>query len=183
MEQAEKLTFLHGVFKFAMKRQWATSNPVTFVDRPRAPPYKHRRLRFLTPEELEPVIRQVLDDDLGAVERPLYRCAAMTGLRQGELIALRWCDVDWSASRVRVAESYSRGQMDTPKSHQGRRPCGGRVGGFERLAGVHRVVPAQPLVERPRILPRVRIREPPRHGVGQACAAHVRNSHCGWSPE
>ncbi len=66
------------------------------------------------------MIRAVRDDDLGAVERPLYRTAAMTGLRQGELIALRWCDVDWPASRVRVAESYARGAFDSPKSHTGR---------------------------------------------------------------
>jgi len=44
----------------------------------------------------------------------------MTGLRQGELIGLRWCDVDWTAGRVRVAESYTRGAFDTPKSHRGR---------------------------------------------------------------
>ena len=44
----------------------------------------------------------------------------MTGLRQGELIGLRWTDVDWVASRVRVAESYTRGAFDSPKSHRGR---------------------------------------------------------------
>jgi integrase len=66
------------------------------------------------------VLRAVPDDALGAVERPLYLTAAMTGLRQGELLALRWRDVDWSASRVRVAESYTRGAFDSPKSHRGR---------------------------------------------------------------
>ncbi len=44
----------------------------------------------------------------------------MTGLRQGELLGLRWVDVDWSASRVRVAESFTRGAFDSPKSHRGR---------------------------------------------------------------
>ena len=64
----------------------------------------------------------------GAVERPLYLCAAMTGLRQGELIGLRWTDVDWTASRVRVAESYTRGAFDSPISHRGRSVCLGRCG-------------------------------------------------------
>ena len=53
--------------------------------------------------------------------------AAMTGLRQGELIALRWEDVDWSAARVRVRRSYVRGEFSAPKSRRGvrsRSPCG-----------------------------------------------------------
>jgi len=54
----------------------------------------------------------------------------MTGLRQGELIGLRWSDVDWVASRVRVAESYTRGAFDSPKSH-----CGRSVPMADRLAG------------------------------------------------
>ena len=41
------------------------------------------------------------DDPLGQVERVMYLTAAMTGMRQGELFALRWRDVDWSA---RLAE-------------------------------------------------------------------------------
>jgi integrase len=73
--------------------------------------------------------RAVPDDNLGKVERPAYLCAAMTGLRQGELIALRWCDVDWSASRVRVAHSYTRDAFDSPKSVRGRSvPMGDRLG-------------------------------------------------------
>jgi integrase len=114
------LNFLNGIFVFAMKREWATANPVLLVDRPRASRSAHRRLRFLSSEELAAVVRAVPNDDLGAVERPLYLIAAMTGLRQGELIGLRWCDIDWSAGRVRVAESYTRGAFDSPKSHRGR---------------------------------------------------------------
>jgi integrase len=46
--------------------------------------------------------------------------AAMTGMRQGELLAARWIDIDWAARRVRVADSFTRGQFGTPKSDQGR---------------------------------------------------------------
>lgn len=45
----------------------------------------------------------------------------MTGLRQGELIALRWRDVDWPASKIRVRQSYVRGEITTPKSVRGSR--------------------------------------------------------------
>jgi integrase len=124
------LNFLHGIFAFAIRRGWATANPVALVERPRSHRSAHRRIRFLQPEELEAVLRTVPADDLGAIERPLYLTAAMTGLRQGELLALRWSDVDWAASRVRVAESYTRGAFDSPKSHRGR-----SVPMADRLAG------------------------------------------------
>ena len=65
-------------------------------------------------------MRNVADDHLGHVERALYLCAAMTGLRQGELLGLRWADIDWTAGRVRVADNFTRGQIDSPKSHHGR---------------------------------------------------------------
>ena len=34
----------------------------------------------------------------------------MTGLRQSELIGLRWRDIDWTAQRVRVRNAYVRGE-------------------------------------------------------------------------
>ncbi len=45
----------------------------------------------------------------------------MTGLRQGELIALTWSDVDWIARRIRVRRSHVLGEFTTPKSHAGSR--------------------------------------------------------------
>ena len=51
----------------------------------------------------------------------LYRTAAMTGLRQGELIALRWRDVDWPSSRIRVRQNYVLGEFGTPQSKRSTR--------------------------------------------------------------
>lgn len=115
-----QLTFLHGLFAFATRRRWVAANPVAHVDRPPATRQHQRRIRFLQPVEVEALLRAVPKDDLGAVEYPLYLCAVMTGLRQGELLALKWLDVDWVARRVRVADNYPRGytaEVDTPKSH------------------------------------------------------------------
>lgn len=47
--------------------------------------------------------------------------AAMTGLRQGELVALRWRDIDWATGVVRVRRNYSRGEWGTPKSRRSNR--------------------------------------------------------------
>jgi DNA-binding CsgD family transcriptional regulator len=42
--------------------------------------------------------------------------AAFTGLRRGELLALRWRDVDFEASAIRVRASHSGGARTMPKS-------------------------------------------------------------------
>jgi len=54
----------------------------------------------------------------------------MTGLRQGELLALRWRDVDWAAHKIRVVRPYVRGRFRTPKSRNSSRaaPQADRVG-------------------------------------------------------
>jgi integrase len=59
----------------------------------------------------------------------MWLTAAMTGLRQGELLALRWRDVDWLAGRLRVRRSFVRGEFGTPKSHRSSRsvPLADRV--------------------------------------------------------
>jgi integrase len=111
---------LHSVFEFAVREGWAPRNPVKEVDPPRIPD-ADPDIRFLRVEELEALLRAVPDDDLGAVERAMYLTAAMTGMRQGELLALRWMDIDWLAGRIRVRRNYVRGEFGTPKSKRSSR--------------------------------------------------------------
>jgi integrase len=68
-------------------------------------------------------------DVLGGVERALYVTAAMTGVRMGELLGLRWEDIDWAARRLRVRQAFVRGEFVAPKCVRGSRsvPLGARV--------------------------------------------------------
>jgi integrase len=122
---------LHSIFEFARVRP----NPVADARKPEAED-ADPDIRFLSEDEVEALLRAVPDGDLGATERALYLTAAMTGLRQGELFALRWQDIDWNAMRVRVRRSYARkragraAQVGRPKSKRSSRsvPMHDRVG-------------------------------------------------------
>ena len=111
---------LHGIFELAQREGWVSSNPCKLAAKPRAVP-ADADIHFLDQAELDALIAAVPDDDLGRVERVMYAAAAMTGMRQGELLALRWMDVDWSARRVRVRRNYVHGEYGTPKSKRSTR--------------------------------------------------------------
>jgi integrase len=123
------LGVLHGIFDFAIRRGWASANPVKQAERPRRT--DSTEVRFLSMAELEALLRATPDDDLGRVEHALYLAAATTGMRQGEAVALRWRDVDWQARRIRVRRNYVRGEFGTPKSKRSSRA----VPLIDRLAG------------------------------------------------
>jgi integrase len=112
---------LSAIFRFAMhpRRKWATSNPCEVIDLP--PVRTSEEIRFLTTAEVDALAKAAVEGEHQALDRALYVMAAMTGLRQGELIALRWQDVDREARRVRVRRSHVLGEFDTPKSRRSER--------------------------------------------------------------
>jgi integrase len=122
------LGILHSIFELAIEEGWARENPVKRAAKPEGA--GGADIRFLTIEEVEAVLLVVPDDVLGSIEGTLYLTAAMTGLRQSELLGLRWRDVDWLAGKVRVRRAYVRGEYGTTKSRRGFRavPLADRVG-------------------------------------------------------
>jgi integrase len=65
-----------------------------------------------TREEIDALARAAESQQDAAI----YLTAAMTGLRRGEIVALRWRDVDFPGQAIRVRAKYSYGQLVTPKS-------------------------------------------------------------------
>ena len=112
---------LSALFTYAKapRRRWATSNPCEGLELPRVP--EDVEIHFLTVEQVERLVRSAQPGPFEAVDRAMYRTAAMTGIREGELIALRWMDVDWPARAIRVRRNYVLGEYGTPKSKRSSR--------------------------------------------------------------
>jgi integrase len=110
------LAVLHGIFKRA-KRVWGlATNPASaeLVERP-AVVYTGEFDTY-TREELDLLTNAAASD----MEAALYRTAAFTGLRQGELFALRWRDVDLVVGLVHVRRNYTGKALKVPKGKKAR---------------------------------------------------------------
>lgn len=95
----------------AVRWGYLASNPAADVERARV---AHKEMRVLTPSQVQRL--------LAAAEpeyKLLFQVAIFTGVRSGELLALRWGDVDWERSQLCVRRSVWNGQVGTPKSARG----------------------------------------------------------------
>lgn len=106
----KQLTILNGIFRRAQKRFGLQRNPVLEIERMREP--RQVNLDVFSPEEVMALVRAAESEQDAAI----YLTAAFTGLRRGELIALRWRDVDFPGCVIRVRASYAAGALTTPKS-------------------------------------------------------------------
>lgn len=82
------------------------------------PAVRTGHVRIASPAEAKRLLRA-----LRPADRPLWATALYAGLRRGELMALRWGDVDLSRSLIEVARAWDpkERQMVAPKSDAGRR--------------------------------------------------------------
>jgi integrase len=108
------LVVLHSIFKRAMKVYGLPRNPAATVERPRLA--RRAGIDVFSSEEVLALVRAAANDQDGV----LFLTAAFTGLRMGELLALRWEDVDFEAEAIRVRHSWTAGREGTPKSGRGR---------------------------------------------------------------
>jgi|HubBroStandDraft_2_1064218.scaffolds.fasta_scaffold05518_2 integrase len=129
-----------AVFSYGCKPSTFTlpANPAESADRRREP--HPAALVFYSPEEVEAIARafeegrhrdsyraavtadeREVQDAENRQDAEMIRVAAYAGLRRGELVALRWRDVDFAGSALTIARAMSAGVESTTKSGRVRR--------------------------------------------------------------
>ncbi|MBA3330704.1 MAG: site-specific integrase [Actinobacteria bacterium] len=106
---------LRVIFRRAVEDGDVAVNPCTHL---RLPAVRGRRERIASPEEAEQLLAVLPERD-----RAIWATALYAGLRRGELMALRWEDVDLAAGVIHVERAYDEKDrvVVEPKSRAGRR--------------------------------------------------------------
>lgn len=106
---------ISGVFQYAIRGGYLRENPARYVQTPRIP---HREMDFLTTEEVRIFLEYVPQRYYS-----LFLTAIMTGMRRGELLAMKWKNLDWNRRQYFVREILSKygARFQEPKSKTSRR--------------------------------------------------------------
>jgi integrase len=105
---------LRVIFRRAVARGDLAVNPTTGLE---LPAVEGRRDRIASPAEAQALLGALPERD-----RALWATALYAGLRRGELLALRWEDVDLSAGVIHVERSWdAKVGVVAPKSRAARR--------------------------------------------------------------
>ena len=97
------LIALSQIFRFAVRRGWLGINPVMQLEPGEKPRWRVQHVHVLEGADLA----QLLDH--AGPERVLFEFLAYTGLRIGEALGVRWCDVDFRGRGCSASASSSPG--------------------------------------------------------------------------
>lgn len=97
-------TVLHTCLEQAVKWDLCPRNVAAITEPPKVP---RKEAQALTPAQ----VRTLIESVKGTRWETLVKVAIGTGMRQGELLGLKWCDIDLEGSRLQVRRQLGRDKV------------------------------------------------------------------------
>jgi integrase len=111
----------HRALRDAARWGYLQRNPATAAVKPRQPAIGAKEIATWSADEMRLFLASVADDRLFA----MWRLAATTGMRRGEIVGLRWVDVSMADQRLAVRQTVTgigaRVGFGEPKTRRGKR--------------------------------------------------------------
>mgnify|MGYP000898447768 CR=1 FL=1 len=107
---------LNQIMAYAVRHRLIDFNPVHDAERPRSQGNEgqEKGISILTPEQIRNFLAKVTEPKY----KTLFLTAIMTGARQGELLGLKWQDVDFQKKQISINRTFNMGRFFTPKTKQ-----------------------------------------------------------------
>ena len=100
------LITLGQILSYAVRHRYIDHNPLRDAERPKGKGKKKeqkRNIRILNPEEINALLDAVEDQKY----RTLIRLAIFSGAHQGELLGLKWSDIDWDNNQLHIQRTFN----------------------------------------------------------------------------
>jgi len=113
------LITLGQVLTYAVRSRYIDFNPAREVKKPKDDRVddEQEEMAILQPNQIR-VLFNAAEDQW---EKMLFMAAVLTGMREGELLGLKWSDINWFSRQAEVNRTYNHGQFYKPKSKASRR--------------------------------------------------------------
>jgi integrase len=112
---------IHRALRDAVRKNLVPRNAAEAADPPKLNRANHEEMRTWTPEQLRVFFDGIAEHRLAAA----YVLAATTGMRRGEVLGVRWRDVDFKARRLHVQQTVLSVEyklvLGRPKTRRGER--------------------------------------------------------------
>jgi integrase len=116
---------INQVFQQLLSDTKIAKNPIDAIEKSKRPKIDRKEAKFLTSEQIDKLFSAIKDDPWYSA----YFITAHVGCRLGEIVGLKWENVDTKRGTIKIVEAVSREKHDdewkteshTPKSKAGNR--------------------------------------------------------------
>lgn len=105
---------MSAIYSHAQRWEWTTQNPIRHV---RQSAKRSRIPTILTPQQLKELLDKLVD-----LPKTAVLLGASTGLRVGEILGLKWEDVDFENLELRVTRDVVKQRIERCKTEASRKP-------------------------------------------------------------